>query len=411
MKIWILNHYAVSPYSVGGTRHFDLAGQLVKRGHSVRIFAASYNHFSRCETIQYDHGEYYKEQNIEGVHFTWLKTPPYRNFVQRIINIGFFSLRLNRILKSYLSHELPDLIIGSSVHPLTPLIGIKYAKKAGCLFYFEERDLWPQTFVDFNKLSERNMLAQALFAMESYLYKQSDKVIFLFEKAHEYAFQRGLEQGKNLYIPNGFHNGILPEKEGLGLIGKILQPLKEKKICVYIGSMGEANHMLPLIDMAEAMSENEEFRFLFIGDGPLKPSLMKRVEEKKLSNVTFEDPIPKALVPELLSRCDYGLISMKDSPLYKWGFSMNKIFDYLSAGLPILMYTNMEKIGTLEKTEAIMKSNSIPELKGQLLNHHEYDREAIRKFAKKHYSWEVLANTLLNEAEKDINRKDELISV
>src|SRR5690606_2346099 len=100
----------------------------------------------------------------------------YNNSLKRLLNICIFSLRLSQVLDKYLKMEKPDLIIGSSVHPLTPLIGLRKAKKAETLFYFEERDLWPQTFIDFGILSERNIVSRILFEIEKYLYKKSDRV-------------------------------------------------------------------------------------------------------------------------------------------------------------------------------------------------------------------------------------------
>ena len=33
MNIWIFNHYAITPNLPGGTRHFDFAKELKKRGY------------------------------------------------------------------------------------------------------------------------------------------------------------------------------------------------------------------------------------------------------------------------------------------------------------------------------------------------------------------------------------------
>ncbi len=38
-KIWMINHYAISPDLPGGTMHFDFACELVKKGYQVKIFA------------------------------------------------------------------------------------------------------------------------------------------------------------------------------------------------------------------------------------------------------------------------------------------------------------------------------------------------------------------------------------
>ena len=41
-NIWILNHYAISPDMAGGTRHYDLGRELVRRGLKVSIFASGF---------------------------------------------------------------------------------------------------------------------------------------------------------------------------------------------------------------------------------------------------------------------------------------------------------------------------------------------------------------------------------
>ena len=46
-NIWILNHYAKNPDMAGGTRHFDLSQELVKKGYKVTIFASGFDHKSK----------------------------------------------------------------------------------------------------------------------------------------------------------------------------------------------------------------------------------------------------------------------------------------------------------------------------------------------------------------------------
>ena len=399
MNIWILNHYAISPNSVGGTRHFDLAYELVKKGHTVRIFASSFNHLERVETIKYDRKKF-KEESIDKVQFTWIKTPPYKTSSKRLVNISVFALRLNRVLNQYLKHETPDLIIGSSVHPLTPLVGIRKAKKAKVLFYFEERDLWPQTFIDFGILSERNIVSKVLFKIEKYLYTHSDKVIFLFENAHNYAYAHGLSPSKSIHIPNGYNTKRVNSSVTYDNIDEMLEKYKNKKICIYTGSMGEANHMFPLLELAESMKFHQEYHFLFVGSGNLKTSLIEFAKRNEITNISFHNPVPKEQIPYLLSKSHCGLLSMKDSPLYNWGFSMNKIYDYLSIGLPTYIYTGLESLGELEKSEAVFYSNEVEVLRKGIITGLDVERKDIKDFAYNNYSWDILANRLLKEIDK-----------
>lgn len=406
MNIWILNHYAVAPHTIGGTRHFDLARQLIKEGHNVRIFASSFNHFERKEAVTYKGGNL-KDEIIDEVNFTWIKTPPYGNPLKRLINIAMFSYRLNKIIKKMLKREIPDLIIGSSVHPLTALVGLKNSKKVKSLFYFEERDLWPQTFIDFGMISEKNFISKILFSIEKKLYRESDRVIFLFEKAHEYAISKGLSNHKPLYLPNGYNSERVERLKETAELNCLIDTFKNKKLCMYVGSFGEANHLLPLIELVEKMQEENEYHFLFVGGGALKAGLIECSQKLGLENITFLDPIPKDQIPYLLSHAHCGLISMKDSPLYNWGFSMNKIYDYLSLGLPIIAFSNLKDLGNLKNSQGIINSDSLDILKEAILTASDIDRKAIKKFAYDNYSWDILSKGLLREVYSDIKHQVE----
>lgn len=70
-----------------------------------------------------------------------------------------------------------------------------------------------------------------------------------------------------------------------------------------------------------------------IGDGPLKPSLVEQASEMGLTNVSFEPPVAKSQIPALAAQADAFVIAVLNLPgLYRYGISMNKLFDYLAAG-------------------------------------------------------------------------------
>ena len=50
----------------------------------------------------------------------------------------------------------------------------------------------------------------------------------------------------------------------------------------------------------------------------------------------FAGSIPKSQVHEALKLCDALYIGSKTSPLYTFGVSANKIFDYMATGVPII---------------------------------------------------------------------------
>jgi len=79
-----------------------------------------------------------------------------------------------------------------------------------------------------------------------------------------------------------------------------------------------------------------------IGNGPLKSHLVKRCETEKINLVQFHDPIPKDQIYQFLSQADAFILLLKDSPLFKWGVSPNKLFDYMAMSQPIIYGINSE---------------------------------------------------------------------
>ena len=76
MNVWILNHYAITPDQPGGTRHYDLGRELVRRGHAVTIFASSYHHYQR-RFLRQTNRDGWAIEEFDGVRFVWLRTVAY----------------------------------------------------------------------------------------------------------------------------------------------------------------------------------------------------------------------------------------------------------------------------------------------------------------------------------------------
>lgn len=111
MKVWIFNHYAEPPDG-RATRSFDLGRRLVEKGHSVRIFASSFSHY----TFREDR----RPPEYDGVRFVWVPTFPYhRNDWRRVANMMSFFHKAARLGSSL--PERPDVVIGVHVHPLAAL--------------------------------------------------------------------------------------------------------------------------------------------------------------------------------------------------------------------------------------------------------------------------------------------------
>jgi glycosyltransferase involved in cell wall biosynthesis len=73
-----------------------------------------------------------------------------------------------------------------------------------------------------------------------------------------------------------------------------------------------------------------------IGEGPLKSALVDRAKALKLANVRFEDPVPKSAIPSLAAEADAFVFNLIDAPVFKYGISSNKLYDFMAAARPVL---------------------------------------------------------------------------
>ncbi|QNB47001.1 glycosyltransferase [Thermanaerosceptrum fracticalcis] len=343
-KIWILNQYAVTPRSGSGTRHYDLAEELVKRGYEVTIFASSFDHKLRSETLP--SWECLRKESINSVHFCWLKTFPYKkNDLKRILNILSYTIH---VFWTCLREKKPDIIIASSFHPLTCLAGYYISLLKKCRFFAEIRDLWPQTAIDMGTIKEKSFTARALRVLEKFIYKKAERIIVLLPGAVHYMQKQGYPQDKVVYIPNGvdiarYDRKLIKDKYKSPAVDKILGEQEKKFKALYLGAHGQANALVTIVEAAELLQEQgyTDIHLFFVGDGPEKENLMRLAQQKQLHNISFHEPVSKEEVPLLLERVDIALISMLDLPLYQYGISLNKIFDYLCAKRPIVFAGNV----------------------------------------------------------------------
>jgi glycosyltransferase involved in cell wall biosynthesis len=92
-------------------------------------------------------------------------------------------------------------------------------------------------------------------------------------------------------------------------------------------------------------------KFLFVGDGKLKPRLIERKEHESLDNCIFMDPLKKTELASIVASADVGLMILANVPAFYRGTSPNKFFDYLATGLPVLVNYPGWVAGIIEKEE------------------------------------------------------------
>ena len=395
MNIWIFNHYAITPNLPGGTRHYDLSKELVKRHYNVTIFAASFHHSQHKEIKKYKSANFIIEE-FDGIKFVWLKTYPYsKNDWKRVVNMLSYSLKAYKV-GSNKKLENPDLIIGSSVHLFAVYTAYSLSKKFRVPFIMEVRDLWPKTLIHMG-ISKLHPFVIILRILEKYLYKNAKKIITLLPNAYKYIENLGIERNKMAWIPNGVN------------LERFKDVFKSKKadsqfIVMYLGSHGKANALDTLLDAAKITQEKKytKIRFILAGDGTEKNHLIRYKDTLGLKNTEFYQAVKKIFVPNILEKADVLVSIMRDLPLYRYGVSANKHVDYAASKKPIILVGNpINNIVKEARCGITTPPEDPPALANAIIKLYNMSKkermvlgERGKKYVKKFYSIPVLVDKL-----------------
>lgn len=334
MDIWFFNHYAVPPWFYPLHRPYKFATNLIEKGHSVTIFAASTVHNSNENLIK--DNEQYKIEKIDGINYVYIKTSDYDgNGIDRIINMIQYSFKLLLVSKKI---NKPNVIMATSVHPLTWLVGYILSKKYDAKFIAETADLWPETLVAMGQIKKNSIPAKLLYKLEKFIYKKADRLIFTLPGGKDYVEEIGLDPSKVRYINNGVDlEEFNYNKEKYQYADEDLDDNSTFKI-LYTGSMGQANELSYLLEAAKIIQDKgvKNIKFILFGDGYQRKGLEQFAKDNNLQNVIFKGKVEKKYIPSILSRSDLNVFTGKHIYLYKYGLSLNKMFDYFASGKPTL---------------------------------------------------------------------------
>ncbi len=330
MKVLYFHQHFSSPKGSTAIRSYGMAQSLMKQGHEVIMVCGSYLGSDTGLKGPFKYGK--RRGFVDGIDVIEFDLN-YANKDNLIKRTKVFILYAFKGLKLLFSEKY-DLIFSTST-PLTAGIpGIVSSWVLKKPFVFEVRDLWPELPKAMGVISNPFVLALMSF-LEWLSYYSADHIIALSPGMVEGIKKRGVNENKISLIPNGCDLDIFNKQ-----VKKWRPPnIKETDLLVlFAGTHGVANGLDSILDAAKEIKRRGRvnIKFLLVGQGKLKSSLMARANQESLDNVVFHDPVNKAQLAGLMASTDIGLQVLANIPVFYYGTSPNKFFDYISAGIPVL---------------------------------------------------------------------------
>lgn len=383
MRIMYINPYAGGPGVGRYWRAYHLAHEWKELGHDVTIVSPAYHHLMDKDTM----GTGPSQHN--GVDYFFLPALRYSgNGLKRLVAMLFFAVTLLWFLFRLPRSRRPELIIYSSAHPFAYPSALLMAKVYRAKIYFEVRDLWPLSLIEVAGISARHPIVWLLKKVEHLAYKASDKVISLLPGALDYMEAHGLSPDRFIYAPNGF--SLVPLATN-AMDHPLLSDLRSFRqagdfVYLYAGALGEPNAMHKFVDSLEylPLSASRRIRFVIVGKGEQAEALQARCIEKSFDFVSFYGQVDKSIILQALQIVDAGFFVMHDLPIYRFGISLNKLYDYMALAIPIIgAYRSYNDPLTDAGCGISVAPDSPQELAAAFTSLSLYDQEALKIMGEK----------------------------
>ncbi|MBO4656033.1 MAG: glycosyltransferase family 4 protein [Bacteroidales bacterium] len=337
-KIWIINYYTGTPQTASNPRYLHFAKRFMEAGYEVTIFNSSRS--SKLEEKDFN-GQPFLQKQYGIYKFVHVNVPEYQgNGMRRMYSIWSFAHAIFKYRKQF---EKPDIIL-QNIHPPFDYPIVRLAKKLKAKYIAEAWDLWPSDFVHFGLVKENHPAMKIAHQIEKRYYKCADEIVFTFEGAFDYLRKMGwtTETGGKIdlnrvhYVNNGIDlKQFDTDRERYPREDADINNQDIYKI-VYLGAVNKANNVKKLIEAAEILIENTQYKFFIYGNGAYREELEAYAQAHGLSNVVFKEKhVSFAECAWIVSQATVNVMNYERN-FGRYGVSSGKLFLYLAAGKPIV---------------------------------------------------------------------------
>lgn len=330
MKILFLTDNFPPEVNAPATRTFEHCREWVKNGADVTVITCAPN-FPDGKVFEGYRNRLYNLEVMDGINVirVWSYMAPNAGFLKRTLD--YVSYAVSATLAGLF--QKTDIIVATSPQFFTALAGYILSVLKRRPWIFELRDLWPESIAAVGAMKSGSVL-RALEHLELFLYERANHIVSVTASFKEKLVARGVDGSKITVITNGAQ---LDDLNGSNVLPDLKSKwgLSDRLIVGYLGTHGLA-HGLDFIIRAADLCADLPVTFVFVGKGAEKTRLEELASQKALSNVVFQDAVPRDLVSAHWAAFDVALIPLKKSPTFETVIP-SKIFEAAGMGVPILL--------------------------------------------------------------------------
>jgi glycosyltransferase involved in cell wall biosynthesis len=404
MRILYISQYFPPEMGAPAARVHELSREWVRLGHDVTVLTAFAHHPTGVKAPR-DCGVLTRRESVDGIRLirTYVYAAANKGRFKRMASYASFMLSASTIGR--LRVPRPDVVVATSPQLLCAAAGWFLARTLRRPFVFEVRDLWPESILAVEAFKDSTLI-RAMKGLARFLYQHCDRIVTVGEGYRRGIRDRyGIAEHKMDVVRNGIDTSLFVPSCRDNEVRK-QYGWGDRFVIMYVGTHGMAHGLHQVLEAADALRDEPDKVFVFVGEGAEKDNLKRRAAHWRLPNVHFIDQQLKNRIPLFYAACDLGLVTLRDAPLFQEVLP-SKIFEYLGMERAILLNVAGEARQVVEAARGgvHVPSGDVPalirairELAGRRAELDEMGRRG-RQFVLEQFDRRILATRYLNVLE------------
>ena len=331
------------------SRTFEHCREWVKAGHKVTVITCAPN-FPKGKVFDGYRNRLWQAEEMAGIRVirVWTYITANEGFARRVLD--YVSFMLAAVMAALFVRNV-DVAIGTSPQLFTACAAYLTGTMKRVPWIFELRDIWPESIRVVGAMKQSRVL-DLLEKLELFLYRKASAIVTVTHSFRDTLIRRGVDGAKIHVVTNGVDIGrFSPRDKDRELVARF--GLDGKFVAGYVGTHGMAHALDTILDAARSMKDapaGDRYRFILLGNGARRTSLMDRARAEGLDNVIFVDSVSKDEVVRYWSLLDVSIIHLKKTELFTTVIP-SKLFECMGMAIPVLHGVQGESAGIVERED------------------------------------------------------------
>jgi len=334
MNVLLINQFFYPEVAAVAQLMTDLAEDLVQNGMEVSVLCGKATYERNTNQAPEATKRYLSQVRIYRV-------PARRKSTSSSI-IHFFSyfvFHAAALLRALVIPS-PDCVMAFTSPPLIAFVGWVLKLLKGSRFIYVVEDLYPDVAIELGFLKRKSLIARFLSRLSTSILKKADVVIAIGDIMRGRLLQKGVANSRIQVIHNWAD-------------GKSVFPVDPKEnwfteeygfggnfVVQYSGHIGEGHDFRALLGTARELQENNDIKFVFIGDGRRKREIVEYRDQHGLKNVSVFPYQDRSQLRYTLGAASVAIVTLRSE--LEGLMIPSKIYGIMASGKPVIFIGSSE---------------------------------------------------------------------